>query len=91
MRHYTLWASGRVRLGTEVQRLRTFHQDTLSRQIKMSDYEDDMDIDGLPLKESVQFGSLNAATKQKRIVADLPIEAEDNLPWYANHSPWFHH
>jgi replication factor C subunit 3/5 len=50
----------------------------------MSDFEDDMDIDGSESKEqTVQFSSENTATKGKRIVADLPIEAEDNLPWYA--------
>lgn len=48
----------------------------------MSDLEDDMEIDGLAPKESIQFSSENTAIKGKRIVADLPIEAEDNLPWY---------
>lgn len=47
----------------------------------MSDYEDDMDIDGPGTRGSVQFGSENTASRGKRIVADLPIEAEDNLPW----------
>jgi replication factor C subunit 3/5 len=47
----------------------------------MSDYEDDMEIDGVPTTDSIQFSSENTATKGKRIVADLPIEAEDNLPW----------
>jgi replication factor C subunit 3/5 len=48
----------------------------------MSDYEDDMDVDAPPSKAtSIQFGSSNLAGKQKRIVADLPVEAEDNLPW----------
>jgi replication factor C subunit 3/5 len=47
----------------------------------MSEYEDDMEVDGPPLEKSVQFSSENTATKGKRIVADLPIEAEDNLPW----------
>lgn len=47
----------------------------------MSDYEDDMDVDGTVPKESIQFSSDNTATKGKRIVADLPIEVEDNLPW----------
>ena len=49
---------------------------------KMSDYEDDMDVDIAPSKDkSIQFSSDNTAGKQKRIVADLPVEAEDNLPW----------
>ena len=48
----------------------------------MSDYEDDMDVDVAPSKDkSIQFSSDNTAGKQKRIVADLPVEAEDNLPW----------
>lgn len=47
----------------------------------MSDFEDDMDVD-VPLpNQSIQFSSDNVAAKGKRIVADLPIEAEDNLPW----------
>jgi replication factor C subunit 3/5 len=47
----------------------------------MSDFEDDdMDIDGPPSK-SFQFTSNNTDAKGKRIVADLPVEAEDNLPW----------
>jgi replication factor C subunit 3/5 len=47
----------------------------------MSEYEDEMDVDGPITKESIQFSSDNTAAKGKRIVADLPIEAEDNLPW----------
>jgi hypothetical protein len=47
---------------------------------KMSDYEDDdMDIDGPSTKDVAFTSSTNA--KGKRIVADLPVEAEDNLPW----------
>lgn len=45
----------------------------------MSDYEDDMDIDR-PAGDAIQFSSNNAA-KGKRIVAGLPVEAQDNLPW----------
>lgn len=49
----------------------------------MSDYEDDMDVDAPPSKnKEILFSSDNTAGKQKRIVADLPVEAEDNLPWY---------
>lgn len=44
----------------------------------MSDYEDDMDVDA-PSKD-LQFGSDNASGK-KRTAADLPVEAQDNLPW----------
>ncbi len=49
---------------------------------KMSDFEDEMEVDGPGIKESIQFSSENTTTKGKRIVADLPVEAEDNLPWY---------
>jgi replication factor C subunit 3/5 len=45
----------------------------------MSDYEDEMDVDA-PSKD-VQFSSENASGK-KRTVADLPVQAQDNLPWY---------
>jgi replication factor C subunit 3/5 len=50
----------------------------------MSDYEDDMDVDIAPVKnKEIQFSADGNAGKQKRIVADLPVEAEDNLPWWA--------
>jgi len=41
-----------------------------------------MEVDGDAPQNSIQFSSGNTAAKGKRIVADLPIEAEDNLPWY---------
>ena len=44
----------------------------------MSDYEDDMDIDAS--SKDPQFSSDNASGK-KRTAADLPVEAQDNLPW----------
>ena len=49
----------------------------------MSDFEDDMDVDDVPTSKdaAIQFSSDNTAAKGKRIVADLPVEAEDNLPW----------
>jgi replication factor C subunit 3/5 len=47
----------------------------------MSDYEDEMDVDAPPTKHPVQFSSDNANGKGKRTVADLPVEAQDNLPW----------
>lgn len=46
----------------------------------MSDFEDEMDVD-VPSK-SIQFSTDGNAGKQKRVVADLPIEVGDNLPWY---------
>jgi replication factor C subunit 3/5 len=44
----------------------------------MSDYEDEMDVDA---PKDVQFSSDNASGK-KRTAADLPIQAQDNLPWW---------
>ena len=43
----------------------------------MSDYEDEMDVDPPP----VIFSSDNTNTKGKRSAANLPVEAEDSLPW----------
>ncbi len=43
----------------------------------MSDFEDEMDIDA-PSKD-VTFSS--HTTKGKRSAANLPVEAEDSLPW----------
>lgn len=45
----------------------------------MSDIEDEMDVD-IP-NRSIQFSADAGAGKQKRVVADLPIEAGDSLPW----------
>ena len=52
----------------------------------MSDYEDEMDVDAPPTNE-VQFGAENTAGKGKRIVADLPVEVGDNLPWVEKYRP----
>ncbi|PGH21321.1 hypothetical protein AJ80_03372 [Polytolypa hystricis UAMH7299] len=51
----------------------------------MSDFEDEMDVDG-PSKHAIQF-SADAGAKGKRVVADLPVEAEDNLPWVEKYRP----
>lgn len=55
----------------------------------MSDFEDDMDIDGL-INHSIIFNSDNTNAKGKRSAANLPVEAEDSLPWwfqpYCTHS-----
>jgi replication factor C subunit 3/5 len=48
----------------------------------MSDFGDDMEVDEDAPQNVIQFSSENTAAKGKRIVADLPIAAEDNLPWY---------
>lgn len=47
----------------------------------MSDFEDEMDVDAPPSKHNVRFNSDNTNARGKRIAADLPVEAEDNLPW----------
>lgn len=48
----------------------------------MSDFEDDaMDVDGAGLKDEITFSSSNVNSKGKRITANLPVEAEDSLPW----------
>ncbi|KXG51476.1 ATPase, AAA-type, core [Penicillium griseofulvum] len=49
----------------------------------MSDYEDEMDVDA---PKDLQFSSENASGK-KRTVADLPVEAQDNLPWVEKYRP----
>ncbi|KAJ5919543.1 hypothetical protein N7454_009378 [Penicillium verhagenii] len=49
----------------------------------MSDYEDEMEVDS---SRDVQFGSDNAAGK-RRTVADLPVGAQDNLPWVEKYRP----
>jgi len=48
----------------------------------MSDYEDDMEIDVAPnANDSMIFGSDATTSKGKRSAANLPVEAEDSLPW----------
>lgn len=48
----------------------------------MSDYDDDMDMDVAPARSDVIFSSDNTSSKGKRSAANLPVEAEDSLPWY---------
>ena len=45
----------------------------------MSDFEDEMDVDVPPSKD-IKFSS-DGASKGKRSAANLPVEAEDSLPW----------
>lgn len=49
----------------------------------MSDYEDEMDVDVAVDTEdnAVSFSSKQTA-QGKRSAANLPVEAEDTLPWY---------
>jgi replication factor C subunit 3/5 len=49
----------------------------------MSDLEDDMDVDAPAVHDNVMFSSDNT-TKGKRSAANLPVEAEDSLPWHAS-------
>ncbi|KAJ5104313.1 hypothetical protein NUU61_001660 [Penicillium alfredii] len=49
----------------------------------MSDFEDEMDVDA---SKDLQFSSGNANGK-KRTAADLPVEAQDNLPWVEKYRP----
>ncbi|KAH8156837.1 hypothetical protein CIB48_g11408 [Xylaria polymorpha] len=51
----------------------------------MSDFEDEMDVDGPPSNDIV-FSSDNTA-KGKRSAANLPVEAEDSLPWVEKYRP----
>ncbi|KAL2846659.1 P-loop containing nucleoside triphosphate hydrolase protein [Aspergillus pseudoustus] len=52
----------------------------------MSDYEDEMDVDA-PSRDAGQFSSDNTGGKYKRAAADLPVEAQDNLPWVEKYRP----
>ncbi|KAI9370509.1 P-loop containing nucleoside triphosphate hydrolase protein [Aspergillus egyptiacus] len=53
----------------------------------MSDYEGEMDLDASASKSAMQFSSDNTGGKYKRAVADLPVEAQDNLPWVEKYRP----
>jgi hypothetical protein len=60
----------------------------LHRPLQMSDFEDDdMDVDPPVLKDEIKFSSDNVNTKGKRNAANLPVEAEDTLPWYPHSRP----
>lgn len=52
----------------------------------MSDYEDEMDVDGPAPSKDITFSSDNTA-KGKRSAANLPVEAEDSLPWVEKYRP----
>ncbi|RYP80950.1 hypothetical protein DL769_002228 [Monosporascus sp. CRB-8-3] len=51
----------------------------------MSDFEDEMDID-VPTSKDITFSSGETA-KGKRSAANLPVEAEDSLPWVEKYRP----
>ncbi|KAK0389802.1 hypothetical protein NLU13_3375 [Sarocladium strictum] len=50
----------------------------------MSDFEDEMDVDSGPSKD-ITFTA--ESSKGKRSAANLPVEAEDNLPWVEKYRP----
>ncbi|TVY34785.1 Replication factor C subunit, partial [Lachnellula subtilissima] len=54
---------------------------------KMSDYEDEMDIDAPAANDAILFNSENINSKGKRSAANLPVEAEDSLPWVEKYRP----
>lgn len=48
----------------------------------MSDFEDDeMDVDAPAVQDAITFTSREQSAKGKRSAANLPVEAEDSLPW----------
>ncbi|KAG9234585.1 P-loop containing nucleoside triphosphate hydrolase protein [Amylocarpus encephaloides] len=53
----------------------------------MSDFEDEMEVDAPATGTSVLFTSDNTNSKGKRSAANLPIEAEDSLPWVEKYRP----
>ncbi|OCK85463.1 replication factor C subunit 3 [Lepidopterella palustris CBS 459.81] len=53
----------------------------------MSDFEDEMDIDGPVVNNDVKFSSDSTNAKGKRSAANLPVEAEDSLPWVEKYRP----
>ncbi|KAI9763033.1 MAG: hypothetical protein M4579_000096 [Chaenotheca gracillima] len=55
----------------------------------MSDYGDDMDVDvdAPAVDHSITFSSDNTTVKGKRSAANLPVEAEDSLPWVEKYRP----
>lgn len=46
----------------------------------MSDFGDEMDVDVPAPSNDITFSA--GATKGKRSTANLPVEAEDTLPWF---------
>ncbi|KAK3315598.1 P-loop containing nucleoside triphosphate hydrolase protein [Apodospora peruviana] len=51
----------------------------------MSDFEDEMDIDVPPPSKDIVFSA--ETSKGKRSAANLPVEAEDSLPWVEKYRP----
>lgn len=55
----------------------------------MADSDSDVPMDDAPSKTSpdITFSSNAASSKGKRSAANLPVEAEDNLPWVEKYRP----
>ena len=53
----------------------------------MSDYEDEMVVDAPTTNDRPLFSSDNTNAKGKRSAANLPVEAEDSLPWVEKYRP----
>jgi hypothetical protein len=66
---------------TSLQYFKQRHQKKRIASSNMSDFEDDMDVDAPAVQDSVLFSSDNTNSKGKRSIANLPVEAEDTLPW----------
>ncbi|KAH7250080.1 uncharacterized protein BKA55DRAFT_594242 [Fusarium redolens] len=76
----------RVRYDVEVvTKLVVYTEKTGKTSAKMSDIGDEMDVDVPAVSKDVIFSS---ETKQgKRSAANLPVEAEDSLPWVEKYRP----
>ena len=55
----------------------------------MSDFEDEMDVDAPAVDSSITFSG--DTKKGKRSAANLPVEAEDSLPWCADSTKFVDH
>ncbi|KAI9828862.1 MAG: hypothetical protein M1819_006477 [Sarea resinae] len=53
----------------------------------MSDIDEEMDVDAPVVKDTIMFSSDNTSRKGKRSAANLPVEAEDSLPWVEKYRP----
>lgn len=49
----------------------------------MADIDDEMDMDDpARVDDEIKFNSNNIGSNGKRSAANLPVAAEDSLPWY---------
>jgi hypothetical protein len=68
-------------MGSQHQTTLDYNSTMTSEIHAMSVYEDDMEVDAPSLRDNVIFSSDNTNSKGKRSAANLPVEAEDSLPW----------